>query len=239
MQEKREFRGAIFDLDGTLVDSLMIWDVLWEQFGRRFLEREGFRPTEEADRAVRTMRFEEATAYIHKTFGMGRDGREVFLAAEGLVEHFYAHDVKVKAGVIPFLEACRRASIPLCIASATDHRWLDSAVVATGLAPYFDIVVSCEEVGVGKDRPDVYELALSKLGTPREGTWVFEDSLTAVQTAKGAGFGTVGIFDRYNFGHEEMERISDLYLGEGEGMDTLIPRLLGGKEPLDKAPEIV
>jgi beta-phosphoglucomutase-like phosphatase (HAD superfamily) len=165
MREKYVCRGAIFDMDGTLVDSLMIWDVLWEKFGQRFLGISGFRPSEEADKAVRTMRFEHATEYIHNTYGMGRDGKEVFLAAEQLVADFYQNDVKVKKGVIPFLDACRRAKIPLCVASGTAHGWLETALSVTGLAPYCDHILSCDDVGVGKDRPDIYELALKKLGT--------------------------------------------------------------------------
>ena len=227
MQKTYGFKGAIFDMDGTLVDSLMIWDVLWEQFGQRFLGITGFHPSEEADKAVRTMRFEVATEYIHKTYGMGRDGRDVFLAAEQLVTDFYKNDVKVKAGVIPFLEACKKARIPLCIASATDHGWLETAITVTGLVPYFDLILSCQDVGVGKDRPDVYELALKKMGTPRGETWVFEDSLVAIETARGAGLRTVGIYDRYNFGHARMREISDLYLDEGEEMASLAPALLG------------
>ena len=227
MQGKYGFKGAIFDMDGTLVDSLMIWDVLWEQFGQRFLGVRGFRPSEEADKAVRTMRFEHATEYIHNTYGMGRDGKEVFLAAEQLVTDFYKNDVKIKEGVIPFLDACRDAKIPLCIASATAHGWLETAITVTGLMPYFDLILSCDDVGVGKDRPDVYELTLKKLGTPRGETWVFEDSLVAIETARGAGLRTVGIYDRYNFGHARMQEVADLYLGEGEEMVSLTPALLG------------
>ena len=73
----------------------------------------------------------------------------------------------------------------------------------------------------------MYELALEKLGTPREETWVFEDSLVAIETASGAGLCTVGIYDRYNFGHARMQEVADLYLGEGEEMASLTPALLG------------
>ena len=221
MNGKYVCRGAIFDMDGTLVDSLMIWDVLWEKFGQRFLGVSGFRPSAEADRTVRTMRLEDVTVYIHELYGMGKDGAEVFSVAEKLLEDFYRNDVKVKKGVIPFLDACRRAKIPLCVASGTSHGWLETALTVTGLAPYCDHVLSCDDVGVGKDRPDIYELALKKLGTPREATWVFEDSLLAIETAKSAGLRTVGVYDRYNYGHDRMAQISDLYLGEGEEMASL------------------
>ena len=83
-------------------------------------------------------------------------------------------------------------------------------------------ILSCDEVGKGKDKPDIYLLALEKLGTKFEETWVFEDSHVAVNTAHNIGLKTVGIYDKYNFGHEEIKRISDIYIDDGETMRKLM-----------------
>ena len=109
--------------------------------------------------------------------------------------------------------------------SATDKKYLPIALEACGLSPYFDTVLSCAELGVGKDRPDVYLLALEKLGVEAKDAAVFEDSFVALETAKGIGCHTVGIFDENNFGQDRLSAASDVYIAKGQTLDAVIPHL--------------
>ena len=94
--------------------------------------------------------------------------------------------------------------------TALDHT---SARGRTGLGQYFSAVFTCTEVGAGKGRPDVYEAALSALGTPRENTWVFEDSLFAMRTAKAAGFPVAGVYDAaQDEVQQEVRALADCYI---------------------------
>ena len=110
----------------------------------------------------------------------------------------------------------------MCIASATALKYVKEAVECLGISKYFTAVLSCEEVGKGKDQPDIYLQAQQYCGFPIEESWIFEDSLLAAKTAKAAGFPVVGIFDPNNFGQEELAQIADRYIAEGETLEKLL-----------------
>lgn len=215
-------KGAIFDMDGTLVDSLMLWDVIWEEFGLIYLGKKGFRLSDEDNKAIRTMTLAEAMQYIHKRYSIGADADELVEKANGIIEHFYSNEVEVKEGVREFLDCCKANGVEMCIASATEKRLVEIAVEHCKLSQYFPHILSCADIGKGKEEPDVYLKALECIGTQKEETCVFEDSLIAIQTAHKLGLKTVGIYDKYNYGHDEMEKLSTAYIGIGETLKKLI-----------------
>lgn len=217
-----KIKGAVFDMDGTLVDSLMLWDVLWERLGDRYPGRKGFRPTEEQDRAVRTMTLKDAMDYIHHACGIGENGAELLRIAEELIGGFYENEVGLKDGVLEFLTHCKEKGIPMCIASATARPYIEAGLRHCGIDGFFPRIFSCAEIGKGKDEPDIFLAAAEFLGTSPEETWIFEDSFVAVRTAHNAGMKTVGIFDRYNFNRDELAALADVYIAEGETLKKLI-----------------
>ena len=215
-------KGAIFDMDGTLVDSLMLWDVLWEKFGIKFLNREGFRPLEDDDKIVRTKTLKDAMDHIHSVYNIGSSGEELLETANELMIDFYSNDVELKKGVSDFLEYCYNRGIRMCIASATDISLIKLAVEHLKIGKYFVKILSCAEIGKGKDQPDIYLKALETLGTSIEETYIFEDSHIAIDTAYKIGMKTVGIYDKYNYGQEEMKKITTVYIAEDETLKKLI-----------------
>ena len=110
----------------------------------------------------------------------------------------------------------------MCIASATDIDLIKIAVAHCRLEKYFPSILSCAEIGKGKDEPDIYLKAIECLGTSIEETCVFEDSHIAIKTANKIGAKTVGIYDKFNYGQEEMKKIADVYIGEGETLLKLL-----------------
>ena len=100
----------------------------------------------------------------------------------------------------------------MCVATATDRPLVEAALKRTGIRGYFEEIFTCSETGCGKDRPYIYETAWTRLGTPRAATWVFEDALYAVKTARAAGFPVVGVFDRYERRTAEAARLSSIYV---------------------------
>ena len=119
-------------------------------------------------------------------------------------------------------EACFKNNTKMCIASATAPTLLEAALKNLDLEKYFLKIFSCGAIGKGKDQPDVFLQAAEFLGTAVEETWVFEDSLVAIETAVKVGFPTVGIYDRYNFGQEKIRRIANEYIADGETLLKLI-----------------
>lgn len=220
-----KLRGAIFDMDGTLIDSLYYWKPFWRDLGAKFLHREDYAPPKEIDLCVRTMIFTEAMAYVWEALGISASVEEVVsFGAEHLTD-FYRYKVKAKRGAYALLDRLKAAGVRMCVASATDRKYLSIALDACGLTPYFDTVLSCGDIGVGKDQPDIYLLALEELGLNACDCAVFEDSYVALETAKRIGCRTVGVFDENNFAQDRLQAASDVYLGEGKALDAILPSI--------------
>ena len=217
-----KIKGAIFDMDGTLINSLIVWSDIWASVAKKYhCEEEDF-PGREIDLKLRTMTLIEGMELLHKEKGIGRDGRELWEYCTSLIEDFYRNKVEMKPGAMEFLKYLHDNNVKMCIASASALDMVEVAVERCELGKYIPKLLSSCDYGCGKDKPDVYLGALEYLGTPIEETWVFEDSLVALKTAKGIGMPVVGIYDAYNFGHEEMKKLADFYIDDGEGLDKLI-----------------
>lgn len=216
-----KMKAAIFDMDGTLVDSLMLWDVFWREAGIRFLNDPTFHPSEADDKAVRTVTLRDAMHLIHDRYGLGADGDELFHFVNAIITDFYATKVQLKEGVREWLEYCKAQGVRMCIASATVPELIGIALRYCGIEGYFEKIFSCGVLGKGKEEPDIYLAAQAYLGAEAKDIWVFEDSLTAIETAIGIGMHTVAIYDRYNFGQERMKEIADAYIADGETLMKL------------------
>ena len=217
-----QIKAAIFDMDGTLVNSLVQWDFFWRDLGERFLGNAAFRPSAADEKTVRTMTLDAAMDLVHEHYGIGDSGQQLLDIVNEMVDDFYRNHVELKPGARELLEHLYAQGTKMCIASGTEMRFIRITLQRCGLEKYFGKLFSCFDIGKGKDEPDVFLLALANLGTRAEETCVFEDSLVAVQTATKVGFQTVGIYDRYNYGQEQMKQIATAYIAEGESLTKLI-----------------
>lgn len=215
-------KAAIFDMDGTLINSLIFWEHLWKTLGEKYLNDPTFRPDETTDRECRTLTIDKAMELVYERFGIGSSGKELADLAIELIIIFYREVVEAKPGALEFLQYLKGKGVNMAVATASNGDLVQLAMERCGLKPYLDMVVSCADVGKGKDQPDVFLLALEKLGTTAEETWMFEDSYVALQTAKRIGMPTVGIFDANNYGQDILRANSDHYIAEGESLTRLI-----------------
>jgi len=215
-------KAAIFDMDGTLINSLIFWDHLWKTMGQKYLADPSFRPDDTTDRECRTLTIDKAMELVYERFGIGSSGKELADLAIELIIIFYREVVEAKPGALEFLQYLKGKGVKMAVATASNGDLVQLAMERCGLKPYLDMVVSCADVGKGKDQPDVFLLALEKLGTTAEETWMFEDSYVALQTAKRIGMPTVGIFDANNYGQDILRANSDHYIAEGESLTRLI-----------------
>lgn len=194
---------AIFDLDGTLADSMPYWDRL----GRTYLRAKGVTGDVEAVLQMTVpMTMEESGELFRRTFGLPGTGADIAAEMNRMMEARYRRDIPLKPGVSAYLEALRRAGVTMCAASATAEYLMRDCLTRLGAASYFQFLLSCEEAGAGKDRPDVYLLAARRLQARPEETAVYEDALYAARTAREAGFYVVGVYDESAAGQWEQLR---------------------------------
>ncbi len=199
--------GAIFDCDGTLLDTMGLWHTMEAELAR-MVDHE--LTAEEVD-LLCTFTLPETARYFHERYGLGENTAEVERLVNEMAVEFYRTKARPRPGALDFLQALKDAGVPCAIASSSPHSMLDPGVEATGLAPYISHVVSVDDVGVSKREPAAYDRARELLGTPLEATWVFEDAAYAVKTARNAGYPTVAIWDCDESGtFEELSRLADL-----------------------------
>ena len=184
-------QGAIFDLDGTLLDSMHIWS----EIGLKFLQNEGITPPPGASEEFVKLSLVQAAEYYIKHYAPDKTVVDIVKSINALVEDFYFKQVLLKAGVIEFLEYLKKKNVKMCVATATDKYMVEKALERNGIREYFSEIFTCTTVGAGKDTPVIYDKALKHLGTDKNNTFVFEDALYAIETAHKAGYKIVGIND--------------------------------------------
>ncbi len=207
--------GAIFDCDGTLVDSMSMWNKANEWP----FEKCGVPVPEGFYQRVEPLTVREMSRIVHEEYGLFKSADDVYEQVLAHVRDCYRNDIKPFDGVFEFLDSLRAAGIPMVCASSTPVREVRCALEAQGLDTYFKDVVSTEECGRDKEFPDVYLEACRRLGhdpndaTIRDQIWVFEDAPFGVQTSRKAGFKVVGLMNDHDGRREEDVRPwADLYV---------------------------
>lgn len=221
----KNIEGAIFDMDGTLVNSLTFWDYFWGKLGKEYLGDPDFRPDKKTDKEIRTMCFRDAMTLFAGRYDLGKSGEELGIIAEDTCREYYVEVVDLKDGAIELLEFLYSRGVKMCIASASSAQLLEVIMKKHGLEKYFERIFSCAEVGKGKESPDVFLCACEHLGTKKENTWVFEDSAVAIETAHKAGFPTVGIYDEFSFPLDGVMDSVTEYIAPGEDLSHVIKRM--------------
>lgn len=195
---------AIFDMDGTLIDSMGFW----KNLATEYLTARGVTeiPAKILER-IKPMTMSESAALFQREFGLTGD-----LEAEmnAMMDAHYRNDIPLKPGVREYLENLHRQGIRMCVASASAEQLMESCLTRLGVRQYFDFLLSCETVGAGKRSPLVYQESAKRLGGCPSEIAVYEDALYAVQTSKEAGFHVIGVFDSGSAGDwQTIEKLAD------------------------------
>lgn len=203
-----EFKGAIFDMDGTLLDSMPVWKRLTagylEQFGVHITQQE-YAATEGLSQP------EVAQFFIDRYPALPMDAQGLMDGMDELITARYAAIAKPRAGVIPFLKGLRRRGVKMAVATLTARRHAEKALRDRDMMQYFDFMLTIEDVGVPKWKPDIYLISAERLGVTPDTCAVFEDAPYACTTAKRAGFYVCGVREpAYAAGEDELRASSDL-----------------------------
>ena len=201
-------QGVIFDFDGTLFDSMFIWDTA----GEVYLRSIGKEPEADLQKVLKPMSLLQSAQYIREKYQIPLSVEDIMDGVNRTVEDFYFHTVEPKPGVIDFLEELHRRNIKMCIATATDRYQVEAALQRCGMRHFFSEIFTCTEVGSGKDRPDIFRKAMKHLQTDRSNTAVVEDACHAAHTAKQDAFLVVAVYDSHESRQQEGVRLADVYL---------------------------
>lgn len=199
---------CILDMDGTVVDSMPYWNNLSPDY----LAMRGIPRTDEMDRimaTIKTMTMPEACAFLKEKFGLPETVEDLRRDLSDVMRRHYAEDIPLKKGVREYLNALHAEGTQLCILTATAPPLVRICLDRLGVRSLFSLIMSCEEVGCGKDYPEPFLEAARRMGAQPSEIAVFEDSGTALRTAKRAGFYTVAVFDPLTEDWDECVRAAD------------------------------
>ena len=202
-------KGAIFDLDGTLLDSMGVW----RQIDIDFLGRRGFEVPEDYLKAITAKNFKDAADYTIERFHLKERAEDIMEEWFAMAIDAYAFHVELKPYVREYLKQLKGRGVKIAAATSSDARLFEPCLKHHGIYDWFDAFSVTTEVKRAKGFPDVYQNAAKKLGLPDGDCVVYEDILKGVEGAKLGGFYTVGVEDVHSFYEkEEIRREADRYI---------------------------
>ncbi len=201
-------KGIVFDFDGTLFDSMSIW----ENAGELYLKSIGKKAEKDLWKVLKAMSLAQSAEYLKINYALPLKLEEITGGINKVVEDYYFYQTMPKENVIHVLSEFKEKGIKMCIATATDRCQVEAALKRCDMLKYFDTIYTCSEVGHGKDEPYIFEYARDYLNFGKSEIAVFEDAYHAAQTAKTAGFFVVGVYDKYEILTDELKVLADKYI---------------------------
>ncbi len=202
-------KAALFDFDGTLVDSMPTWGkkVL------RILELSGITPPEGILRILTPLGDIGSMRYFKEHFGVTMTEEEMLREMDSYAVPKYANDILLKDDVLPYLTALRQKGVRLFVLTASPRQCFVPCLAHVGALDLFEEAWSCEDFGTVKSNPDIYRMAAERMGVDVSDITFFDDNIIALRTAKAAGLRTVGVFDESSREDEDaIRKITDEYV---------------------------
>lgn len=186
-----QFKGAIFDIDGTLLDSLPVWN----EADRIFLAEHGIEYDPMIAEKMKSLHFVTAAQFFIDEYHIDMPLEDVMRRISEIVGERYMNSVPAKRAVPSLLRRLRERGVKMCAATSNKHDLAEGALKRLGLWEYLDFLITCDEIGCGKENPDIYIYCAKRLGLSPSEIMVFEDAVHGAECAKNAGFSVTGVFD--------------------------------------------
>ncbi len=187
-----DFRAAIFDLDGTLIDSMDVW----KKIAKDFLKNRFLNLPKNYISTITPMSFPEAAEYTISLFHLSESANGIVSEWYRMAVYEYSHNIRLKPHVKEYLLYLKGLGVRLAVATASPRVLYEPVLKNNGVYGLFDAFASTDEVSKGKSHPDVYLLAASRLNVPPADCVVFEDIYTGILGAKAAGMKAYGVYDK-------------------------------------------
>ncbi|MCI8946034.1 MAG: HAD family phosphatase [Lachnospiraceae bacterium] len=201
--------AVIFDMDGSLVDSMWVW----KDIDIEYLGRFGLDIPDDLQQEIEGMSFTETARYFRDRFGLDRSVEQIRADWNEMAWDKYRSRVMLKPGAREFLDYCRSQGIKLGIATSNSREIVDMVMEARGVADYFSCITTACEAKKGKPAPDVYLLTAQQLSVDPKNCLVFEDIVFGIQAGKAAGMEVCAVDDAYSAYQEAEKRsLADYYI---------------------------
>lgn len=205
----KDFKGAIFDLDGTLLDSMWVW----RDIDIRFLAKRGYEVTMDYIEEISAKNFKAAAEYTIERFKLSENPQDIIEEWHEMACDAYAKEVLLKPGAKQYLYQLKKRGIKLAVATASAESLFKPALINNGIYDCFETFVTADEVKRGKGFPDIYIKAAENLKLEIKDCVVYEDIFKGIEGAKAGNFYTVGIYDKHSeYEQEKIKKLADLYI---------------------------
>lgn len=207
---------AIFDLDGTILDSMEIW----ANIGDELLQSYDIIPPKGLQEILTPMSIEQSAVYLKETFPLPLSVNQIINWIIKKVEEKYRYEIALKPYVWEYLEKLKLQKVRMGVATANDDSTTREVLNRLGILDYFEFIITCTEVGCSKENPQIYLRAAERFGCSPDEIVVFEDAVHCIKTAKNAGFYVVGVGDKSaEKDKEEIQRLCDLFIDSFRDME--------------------
>ena len=185
---------AVFDLDGTLVDSMP----MWHKIADNYIMRCGLVPEENLWDKVKWLTETETARYFIEKYGIKKSVEEICREIKDIIFFEYENNIALKEGAFEFLSLLKSRNIKIALATATNGKCVLACIERLGIKDFFSVIHNCIDLDTSKYKPLIFEKCASDCGCEKERTFVFEDALHCIRTAKNAGFNVVALYDKSN-----------------------------------------
>jgi HAD superfamily hydrolase (TIGR01509 family) len=204
-----DIKAVVFDLDGTLIDSM--W--LWEDIDVDYLKKFGIELPKDLQPAISGMSFTETAQYFKDRFGITDSIEEIKAEWNRMAWEKYANEVPLKEGVKELLEFIKKTGRKAGIATSNSRELVELVTEQLGISAYFDSIRTSCDVKKGKPSPDIYLLVAKDLEVPPEECLVFEDVIQGVMAGKSAGMKVCAVFDQASVADTQAKQeLADYYV---------------------------
>ena len=184
-------KGFIFDMDGTILDSMAMWDT----FCSKFLIMHGKEPDRDVDKVVKTMTVPLGAKYLKDKYELPLSEEEIMGQVFEMTGNLYKNELLLKEKAMSLITYLYNNNIDMIVATATEYNMAKMALKRNGILKYFKGILTCSMVGASKHEPDIYLKACEALKLSINDCIICEDSFFAAQTAKKSGFDVLGVYD--------------------------------------------
>lgn len=212
----KNISAVIFDLDGTMVDSM--W--MWRAIDIEYLSRFGIPLPEDLQARIEGMSFQETAVYFKEHFPIPDSLEKIQADWNKMAWDKYRYEVPLKPGISEFLRRCRAERLQLGIATSNSRELVENIMEAHGLGDFFSCIMTGSDIKRGKPFPDIYLAVAEALKVSPEHCLVFEDIIPGIQAGKNAGMRVCAVEDAYSApDRERKQALADYYIQDYLGLE--------------------